>query len=32
MIRPASGNLPALRLYERLGFASIGEAPDLLLE
>ncbi len=27
-----SGNLPALRLYERLGFASIGEAPDLLLE
>jgi len=26
-----SGNLPALRLYERLGFASIGEAPDLLL-
>lgn len=27
-----SGNVPALRLYERLGFASIGEAPDLLLE
>jgi ribosomal protein S18 acetylase RimI-like enzyme len=27
-----SGNLPARRLYERLGFASIGEAPDLLLE
>ncbi len=27
-----SGNLPALRLYERLGFASIGESPDLLLE
>jgi ribosomal protein S18 acetylase RimI-like enzyme len=27
-----SGNVPALRLYDRLGFASIGEAPDLLLE
>jgi ribosomal protein S18 acetylase RimI-like enzyme len=27
-----SGNAPAIRLYERLGFASIGEAPDLLLE
>jgi ribosomal protein S18 acetylase RimI-like enzyme len=27
-----SGNASALRLYERLGFASIGEAPDLLLE
>jgi ribosomal protein S18 acetylase RimI-like enzyme len=27
-----SGNAPALRLYERLGFASIGESPDLLLE
>ena len=27
-----SGNTSALRLYERLGFASIGEAPDLLLE
>jgi hypothetical protein len=27
----SSGNLPALRVYERLGFASIGEAPDLLL-
>ncbi len=27
-----SGNAPALRLYDRLGFASIGEAPDLLLE
>ena len=26
-----SGNAPALRLYERLGFASTGEAPDLLL-
>ena len=26
-----SGNAPALRLYERLGFASIGESPDLLL-
>lgn len=27
-----SGNVPALRLYERLGFASIGESPDMLLE
>lgn len=27
-----SGNEPALRLYERLGFASVGEAPDLVLE
>lgn len=27
-----SGNGPAIRLYERLGFASIGEAPDMLLE
>jgi ribosomal protein S18 acetylase RimI-like enzyme len=27
-----SGNAPALRVYEALGFASIGEAPDLLLE
>ncbi len=27
-----SGNRPALRLYERLGFASIGESPDLMLE
>jgi len=27
-----SGNDPALRLYERLGFASIGESPDMLLE
>jgi ribosomal protein S18 acetylase RimI-like enzyme len=27
-----SGNEPALRLYERLGFASLGESPDLLLE
>ena len=26
-----TGNVPALRLYERLGFASTGEAPDLLL-
>lgn len=26
-----SGNAPAIRLYERLGFASIGEAPDLVL-
>jgi ribosomal protein S18 acetylase RimI-like enzyme len=27
-----AGNVPAIRLYERLGFASGGEAPDLLLE
>lgn len=27
-----SGNGPAKRLYARLGFASIGESPDLLLE
>jgi ribosomal protein S18 acetylase RimI-like enzyme len=27
-----SGNAPALRLYRRLGFASVGESPDLLLE
>jgi ribosomal protein S18 acetylase RimI-like enzyme len=27
-----SGNTPALRLYDRLGFASIGQSPDLLLE
>ena len=27
-----SGNQPALRLYDRLGFASAGESPDLLLE
>jgi [ribosomal protein S18]-alanine N-acetyltransferase len=27
-----SGNEPALRLYERLGFASLGESPDMLLE
>ncbi len=27
-----SGNEPARRMYERLGFASIGEAPDMLLE
>lgn len=26
-----SGNVPALRLYERLGFATIGESPDLVL-
>jgi ribosomal protein S18 acetylase RimI-like enzyme len=26
-----SGNLPALRVYARLGFASVGESPDLLL-
>jgi ribosomal protein S18 acetylase RimI-like enzyme len=27
-----SGNEAALRLYQRLGFASVGESPDLLLE
>jgi ribosomal protein S18 acetylase RimI-like enzyme len=27
-----SGNLTAIRLYERLGFASLGEAPDMLFE
>jgi ribosomal protein S18 acetylase RimI-like enzyme len=27
-----SGNQPALHLYGRLGFVSIGEAPDLLFE
>lgn len=27
-----SGNDPAIRMYDRLGFASAGEAPDLLLE
>jgi len=27
-----SGNEPALHLYQRLGFASIGESPDMLLE
>ena len=27
-----SGNAPALNLYQRLGFASIGQSPDLLLE
>jgi ribosomal protein S18 acetylase RimI-like enzyme len=27
-----SGNEPALRVYDALGFASIGEAPDLLLD
>jgi len=26
-----SGNVPALHLYARLGFVSIGESPDLLL-
>jgi ribosomal protein S18 acetylase RimI-like enzyme len=26
-----SGNEPALRLYSRLGFASLGESPDLVL-
>ncbi len=27
-----SGNEPAIKVYERLGFASLGESPDLLLE
>lgn len=27
-----SGNAPAIALYERLGFRSVGESPDLLLE
>jgi ribosomal protein S18 acetylase RimI-like enzyme len=27
-----SGNEPALKVYERLGFATLGESPDLLLE
>lgn len=27
-----SGNEPALRMYARLGFASLGQAPDMLLE
>jgi ribosomal protein S18 acetylase RimI-like enzyme len=27
-----SGNTTAIRLYERLGFRSVGESPDLLLE
>jgi len=27
-----SGNATAVRLYERLGFVSVGESPDLLLE
>lgn len=27
-----SGNGTAIRLYERLGFRSVGESPDLLLE
>lgn len=26
-----SGNAPALRLYSRLGFATLGESPDMLL-
>lgn len=26
-----SGNEPALRLYERLGFQTVGDSPDLLL-
>ncbi len=27
----SSGNEPAIRLYTRLGFASVGESPDMLL-
>jgi ribosomal protein S18 acetylase RimI-like enzyme len=27
-----SDNETALRLYTRLGFASVGESPDLMLE
>jgi len=27
-----SGNAPAIRLYERLGFTTIGDAPDLVLQ
>lgn len=27
-----SGNEPALKVYERLGFVTLGESPDLLLE
>ncbi len=27
-----SGNAAALRVYDRLGFASVGESPDLLLD
>jgi ribosomal protein S18 acetylase RimI-like enzyme len=27
-----SGNAPAIRVYARLGFATLGESPDLLLE
>lgn len=27
-----SGNEPALRLYGRLGFASVGESPDMILD
>lgn len=27
-----SGNEPALRMYTRLGFASLGQAPDMVLE
>jgi ribosomal protein S18 acetylase RimI-like enzyme len=27
-----SGNEPAIRLYTRLGFATVGESPDLLFE
>lgn len=27
-----SGNASALRVYDRLGFASVGESPDLLLD
>ena len=27
-----SGNNTAIRLYERLGFRSVGESPDLVLD
>jgi RimJ/RimL family protein N-acetyltransferase len=27
-----SGNEAAIRLYSRLGFATVGESPDLLFE
>ena len=27
-----SGNAPAIRVYTKLGFATLGESPDMLLE